>query len=102
MVKKAVKKKLVVAPPRPIGKAAIDRNLRKLERGKKKVTINDPEIPPPSRGSSSWEGLTDKQRLKAIWKTEGLDSGLVMAKHFGVPSATFMKWATKWVTREDA
>jgi hypothetical protein len=105
MAKKTAKKSAVIIPK---GSAAIRKNLAKLDRGKKPATTTVHatsrrsgrdlrETFPPSK---DFADLTPKQRLKAEWKSAGIDHALNMAEGIGFSKTGALKQILKWFVKD--
>lgn len=79
-------------PVRKTGQAEIEKNIRKLERGRKK-----PATPAGNPGHKETDDLSDKKKLKIIWQSEGVDAALACAKSLGFTQIEVMQRITKWM-----
>lgn len=99
--------KVAAKPVRKTGQAEIDKNLRKLERGRKGIRRDAPARGPAlgtsdqSRFPVTPDDLSSKQKLKAVWVTEGVDAALAVAKKLGFTRIEVMERITKWMRKEE-
>lgn len=105
--------KVAAKPVRKTGQAEIDKNLRKLERGRagiRRAPARGPALgtTDESRFSAKKSGkmmipddLSNKQKLKAIWVNEGVDACLAVAKKLGFTRIEVMERITKWMRKEE-